>query len=42
VPVIGTLGGGVPEIIEHEKTGLLVPRGDLKALAEVLLYLLKK
>ena len=25
LPVIGTLTGGIPEMIEHEKTGLLVP-----------------
>jgi len=40
VPVIGTLGGGVPEIVVDGKTGLLVPRGDPNALAEELLYLL--
>lgn len=33
-PVIGTDAGGAAEIIQHEKTGLLVPPSDVKALAE--------
>lgn len=33
-PVIGTAAGGAVEIIEHEKTGLLVPPSDARALAE--------
>lgn len=33
VPVIGTEVGGIPEQIEHEKTGILVPASDSKALA---------
>jgi glycosyltransferase involved in cell wall biosynthesis len=32
-PVIATLAGGLPEIITHEETGLLVPRQDPEALA---------
>jgi glycosyltransferase involved in cell wall biosynthesis len=35
-PVIGTDVGGIPEIIEHEKTGLLIPPGDHAALAEAI------
>jgi len=31
--VIASNVGGIPEIIEQNKTGLLVPRGDVKALA---------
>jgi len=36
VAVIGTEAGGVPEIISHEQTGLLVPSGDANALARSL------
>ncbi len=33
VPVIATTAGSIPELIEHEATGLLVPPGDAPALA---------
>lgn len=33
VPVVATETGGIPEIVEHGKTGLLVPVGDVNALA---------
>jgi glycosyltransferase involved in cell wall biosynthesis len=33
---IGTNVGGIPEIILHEKTGLLIEKGDVKALAQAL------
>ncbi len=36
VAVVGTDAGGVPEIIKHEKTGMLIPAGDAVALAKVL------
>lgn len=36
-PVVATSGGGVPEIVEHGKTGLLVPLGDYKALAQAII-----
>jgi len=36
VAVIGTNAGGVPEIIIDNETGLLIPPGDVTALAEVL------
>ncbi len=32
LPVIASRVGGIPEIIEHESNGLLVPAGDAKAL----------
>ena len=35
-PVVATAVGGVPEIVEHDKTGLLVPKGDEQALASEL------
>lgn len=35
-PVVATAVGGVPEIVEHNKTGLLVPQGDEQALASEL------
>jgi len=36
LPLIGSRIAGIPLIIEHEKTGLLVPSGDAVALAEAL------
>ncbi|HUW22550.1 MAG TPA: glycosyltransferase [bacterium] len=42
VPVVSVdCPGGVNEIIENGKTGLLVPRGDKKALARAMIKLLK-
>ncbi|MGE3819753.1 MAG: glycosyltransferase [Isosphaeraceae bacterium] len=38
-PVIGTHVGGVPEVVEHETTGLLVGESDPAALAEAMLRL---
>ena len=34
VPVVATRVGGVPEIVRHEDTGLLVPTEDAQALAQ--------
>jgi glycosyltransferase involved in cell wall biosynthesis len=31
-PIAATLAGGIPEIVEHERSGLLAPPGDAKAL----------
>ncbi|MCX7046657.1 MAG: glycosyltransferase family 4 protein [Candidatus Sumerlaeota bacterium] len=39
-PVVATRVGGVPEIIKDEKTGLLIPPGDLDALVAALLRIL--
>lgn len=33
VPVVATDAGGLPEVVEHGVTGLVVPRGDAQALA---------
>lgn len=39
-PVAATAAGGVPEVIEHERTGLLVPVGDATALGQAIARLL--
>ncbi len=39
-PVIATSVGGFPDVINHNKTGLLVPPQDSKKLAEAIVYLL--
>ena len=41
IPVIGCVVGGVPEVVENGKTGLLVPPEDPKALAAAMIKLLK-
>lgn len=41
VPVVAAKVGGMPEIVENNKTGLLVDPGDSSALAEAILYLLE-
>jgi len=41
LPVVATQVGALVELIEPGETGLLVPRGDARALAEALLTLLK-
>jgi len=40
IPVIGTLHGGIPDIIEDGKTGYLVPERNIKMLAERLITLI--
>lgn len=36
IPVVATAVGGTPEVVQHEKTGLLVPPNDRVALARAL------
>ncbi len=40
IPLVGTSVGGLPEIVEHGRTGLLVPPRDPVALADALTGLL--
>lgn len=42
IPVIGSDGGGVREIVTHGETGLLTPMGDADALAKELSHLLRE
>lgn len=42
VPVVATRTGGIPELVEEGKTGLLVPPGDARALADALRRLLEQ
>jgi glycosyltransferase involved in cell wall biosynthesis len=39
-PVVATWAGGIPEIVRHGETGLLVPPHDERAMAEAILTLL--
>jgi len=39
-PVVATLVGGVPEVVEHGRTGVLVPYGEQKVLASAVTGLL--
>jgi glycosyltransferase involved in cell wall biosynthesis len=38
---VATRVGGIPEVVEHESSGLLVPPGDALALAEAVESLIK-
>jgi len=40
-PVVATTAGGIPEIVDHGVTGLLVPPADAGRLADALLVLLR-
>ena len=40
-PVVATAGGGVPEIVEDGKTGMLVPMNDAQAMAKAICELLE-
>jgi glycosyltransferase involved in cell wall biosynthesis len=41
VPVVATRAGGIPEIVQHVKTGLSAEVGDSKGLSELVIELLK-
>jgi colanic acid/amylovoran biosynthesis glycosyltransferase len=38
-PVVGTVHGGIPDVVQDGETGLLVPENDVHALAEAMLRL---
>jgi glycosyltransferase involved in cell wall biosynthesis len=40
IPIIATNVGGIPELIIHKKTGMLIPPNDPKKLKETILELL--
>lgn len=41
IPVVATDGGGIPEMVKNEQTGLLVPRRNPEALAAALVRMLE-
>ena len=41
MPIVTTSAGGIPYIVDHEKTGLLVPRNDAEAMATCAIRLLE-
>jgi N-acetyl-alpha-D-glucosaminyl L-malate synthase BshA len=41
VPVVGATTGGLPEVVEHGKTGFLFPVGDTKDMANACIELLR-
>ncbi len=41
VPVVAASTGGIPEVVEHQVTGLLVPANDVRLLREYLLTLIE-
>jgi glycosyltransferase involved in cell wall biosynthesis len=40
LPIIATAVGGIPDIIQHDRNGLLIPPDDAGALREAVLRLL--
>ncbi|MCG3154504.1 MAG: D-inositol-3-phosphate glycosyltransferase [bacterium] len=40
LPVVSTYHAGIPEVVEHGKTGLLVPERNVQALADAILHLI--
>jgi glycosyltransferase involved in cell wall biosynthesis len=41
LPVVATRVGGIPDIVEHDTTGLLIDQGDVEGLATALVTLLR-
>ena len=41
VPVVSTRVGGVPHLVQHGKTALLVPPGDVDAMAKAVIRILE-
>ena len=41
LPVVATRVGGIPDIVEHERSGLLVDKGDIEGLVDALVTLLR-
>ncbi|MDH5739875.1 MAG: glycosyltransferase family 4 protein [Nitrospira sp.] len=41
LPIVATDVGGIPDIVETDRTGILIPRGDTQNLAEALASLLQ-
>lgn len=42
IPVVSTSVGGVPEVVEHGQSGMLVPAGDIEGLAHHVLTLINE
>ncbi len=40
-PVVATCGGGVPEVLEHAQSGILVPMRDAGTMAKAIIWLLE-
>jgi glycosyltransferase involved in cell wall biosynthesis len=41
LPVVATTVGGIPDIVDSNRTGILVQQGDIQGLAEALVSLLQ-
>ena len=41
VPVIATNVGGIPEVVDDGKTGIIVPPGNIDALCEAIKHLIQ-
>lgn len=41
VPTVGSLAGGIPELVAHGETGFLAPTGDTEAMAQYAVRILK-